>query len=931
MTKYCLFLILIFFFQDNILYGAERKHKIGFSQCTTNDLWRQTQIRLMEIELSFYPDLEFVIKDANDNTLTQISQIDELVHDGIDLLIVSPNESGPITPIVQKVYDSGIPVIVIDRKVETDHYSAYIGGDNYVIGVAAGNYAVKLLNGKGKIIEIMGLESSSPTKERHDGFISIIKNYPDIEVVESVPGNWKEESANRIISDAIQKGLDFDLVFAHNDVMAYEAKRLTSQNEETRDVFILGVDGLPGNRGGIQMVLNNILDATFLYQTGGSTAIQIANDILNGRKVLKQNIIPTITIDKVNAPTLKTQSDQIELLHTKLERQKLLLILEANRNKTQSIVLFFLIAVLVLTTALILMIYFSLRNKKRVNTVLIDKNNEIEEQNKLLKVQHEQLKRIDKELEEATQAKLTFFTNISHEFKTPLTLIQGPLENLIDNNVKPSDVKKLYQIMYRNTVRLLQMINQLMDFRMVENNKMKLKATENDLEQFIKDIYRSFKTLAEKQHIHLSYELQTGNETFWFDFEKIEKVMFNLLSNAFKFTPEHGKIIIRTSIHKIENPGLFSEEICIEVKDSGPGIPSDILPKIFDRFYYRGESKILKSSGIGLNFSKELVELHRGRITVNSVEGEGTSIFVYLPVGNLHLIEEEIVQEKPELKISNSNLNILNEIDEQEATSAIPRDNKNMPSILVVEDMPDVLEFVRIGLNGDYNICTATNGKEGIQQALDKEPDLIVSDVMMPEMDGFEMTRRLKSDTKTSHIPIILLTAKTAVQDKIEGIEGGADFYIEKPFNSTLLKTSINSLLLSRKKLREHYRNTLDFEQPGSELNQLDKRFLDKLYRMIHENIGKEELNVDELASKLSISRVHLYRKVKKLTDMSVSEFMISVKLKNSLELLRSSGKTITEIAYESGFSSQSYYTRCFKDQFKISPTEYVKQNRMAV
>ncbi len=928
MTKYGLLLILILLLQSNIIIGADHKFKVGFSQCTTSDLWRQTQQRLMEIELSFYPEMELIVKDANDDTNTQIRQIEELVNSGIDLLIVSPNESEPITPIVEKVYNAGIPVIVIDRKIQTDHYSSFIGGDNYIIGVEAGNYIVKLLEGKGKVFEIKGLEGSSPSIERHKGLMSVLDHYPEIEIVKSASGNWKEESANYLINDALKNGLEFDLVFAHNDVMAREVKKVTQQYRNTRDIYIIGVDGLPGNNGGIQMVLDNVLDATFMYQTGGGLAIQTANDILNQRRVSKQNIIPTITVDKKNAPMLKTQTDQIELLHNKLERQKLLLTIETNRNRTQSIILFFLIAVLALTTALILMIFFSLKNKKQINQLLVEKNNEIEEQNQLLKNQHRQLKKIDEELQEATQAKLTFFTNISHEFKTPLTLIKGPLENLLEDKMKPSDVKKMYQIMYRNTSRLLQMINQLMDFRMVESKKMKIKASENNLEVFISEVFESFKTLAEKKRIELKYHFSTGQRLIWFDYEKMEKVIFNLLSNAFKFTPEYGQISINVASHKIENPGLFAEEVCIEVKDSGEGIPETEVSKIFDRYYHTGESKIIKGTGIGLNFSKELVELHRGRMTVKSTLGKGTSIIVCLPVGNLHLVEEEMVKEPNMEMVQAANINLIPEPEPFENIVANEHNNDKIPSILIVEDMPDVLEFIRVGLNGDYNISTASNGKEGLQKVRDKEPDLIVSDVMMPEMDGFEMTRMLKSDTKTSHIPIVLLTAKTSVKDKIEGMDGGADFFIEKPFNSSLLKSSINNLLLSRKKLREHYRDTLDFAHSENGLNRIDKQFLEKLRSIILENLGNEEINVDELASILGISRVHLYRKVKKLTDMSVSEFVISIKLKKSLELLRNSGKTITEIAYESGFSSQSYYTRCFKEQFKISPSDYVKQNR---
>lgn len=927
MSKFTSIIILTLILQSYTALAVP-KYKVGFSQCTTTDQWRQAQLRLMEIELSFYPDIELIIKDARDNTRRQIQQIEELVDQKIDLLIVSPNESEPIAPIVEQVYNNGIPVIVIDRKVETDKYSAFIGGDNYIIGVEAGNHAAKLLQNGGKILEIRGLEGSSPSQERHDGFASVINKYPEIEVIKSVAGDWKPESANKIINEAINNKTAFDLVFAHNDVMAREVRKITQQYRNHRDIYVLGVDGLPGTEGGIQMVLDNVLDATFMYQTGGALAIQIANDILNNRKVSKQNIIPTLTIDKTNAQMLKAQTDQIELLHNKMERQKLLLTIETNRNKTKNIILFSLIAVLTLTTALIFMIYLTLNDKRSVNKILVGKNEEIEKQNQLLKAQHEQLKKVDKELEEATQAKLTFFTNISHELKTPLTLIKGPLENLMEDNMSEHDIKKTYQIMHRNTLRLLQMINQLLDFRMIENKKMRIKTSENNLDDFLNEICDSFKTLADKKNIRLTYESTVKNPVVWFDYEKIEKVMFNILSNAFKFTPQNGLIKIILRKHKVNNPGLFDEEVCIEVKDSGEGIPKDVLPQIFDRYYQKGDSKSIKGSGIGLNFSRELVELHRGHITVKSNEGEGTSIFVCLPIGNLHLVEEEMAKEKSTRYASDATFAFLDEIQIPETANSTNQLEENAPSILVVEDMPDVLEYIKMMLNGKFKVYTATNGEEGIKQVLDEEPDLIISDVMMPKMDGFEMTRKLKSDTKTSHIPIVLLTAKTAVQNKIEGMEGGADYFIEKPFSKAFLLSTINNLLLSRKKLREHYRETLDFKDNANNINQLDQQFLKKLRNIILENIGHEDLNVDDLASKLGISRVHLYRKVKKITDMSVSEFVISIKLKKSLDYLRNSGKTITEVAYESGFSSQSYYTRCFKEQFKISPSKYIKQNR---
>ncbi|NQU55371.1 MAG: response regulator [Bacteroidetes bacterium] len=755
-----------------------------------------------------------------------------------------------------------------------------------------------------------------------------IKKYGYNHVVKSVSGDWKGNKANEAVKWVLESELDFDLVFAHNDVMAKEAYNVVRQFANKQKIYILGVDGLSGNRGGIQMVLDNVIDATFFYQTGGGLAIQTANNILNNKRISKQNVLPTITIDKTNALVSKSLTDKIELLHNRIERQKLLLSIEIIRNNTKRLILFFLIAVLALATVLVILIYLSLRNKKKANYILTKKNIEIEQQNKTLKEQQEQLIKISKELEEATQVKLTFFTNISHEFKTPLTLIKGPIENLIKSDNNGPERKRMYKIMHRNTVLLLQMINQLMDFRKLGNNKLTINATENNLNDFIQEIFDSFKTFADNRNIDFSFKTNLIENNLWFDIEKIGKVLYNLLSNAFKFTPEGGKITISVMSQKVEYPGLYSKEICITIADTGIGIQSKNINKVFIRFYHNGESKIVKGTGIGLNFSKKLVELHRGKITFKSIESKGTTFSVFLSVGNKHLLEEEMAKQDLCNLETNGYMHEIPECNKRIVHEKESLSPENASLILIVEDTPDVMEFIRFGLGNDFRITTAKNGKEGIQKVLDEEPDLIISDVMMPEMDGFELTRKLKSELETSHIPIILITARTALEVKIKGIEGGADSFIEKPFNSSLLKTQVLNLLKSREKLREHYRTNLNFKSQESDLTQLDKKLLAKLKKNVLQNIGNKDMSVDELGQFLGISRVHLYRKVKKLTDMSVSEFVISIKLKKSLEYLRKSGKTITEIAYESGFSSQSYYTRCFKYQFKISPSDYIKQYR---
>lgn len=918
------FIVVALVLLTGVMNLKAEKYTIGFSQCNTSDLWRQNQLRMMEIELSFHPDMQMIVKDARDNSGTQIEQIEDLIKEGIDLLIVSPVESAPITPIVEKVYKSGIPVIVLDRKIESDFYTAFIGGDNYSIGIEAGNYAAKLLNGSGNIVEIRGLDGSSPAKERKQGFMDAISRYPDIRVVESVAGNWNSTDGRNAFQQILDKGVDFELVYAHNDVMAKEAYAALARTGKGKK-FILGVDGLPGKDGGVQMVISGIIDATFLYQNGGSLAIQTANKILTGQPFSLQSIIPTITIDASNAQMIKSQNDQIEILQNKIERQKLILAIEQSRNRTQKILLYSLIIVSILATALTVLIFVSLRNKKRSHAALEQKNREIEDQNAEIKKQHKKLLAVSKQLEEATQAKLTFFTNISHEFRTPLTLLKGPLENMLEDGNLTEEQHKTFRNMYKNASRLLLMVNQLMDFREMENKKLGLEAGEYDIVHFVSEVKDSFATYAESRNIALKLSTSVKSLPVWFDYDKIDKVLFNLLSNAFKFTPEGGSIEIRISKNPVPDPGLFTEEVRIDVSDTGVGIPAKNLKKIFERFYHSENSK---GTGIGLQFSKELIDLHRGRITVKSEEGQGATFSFFLPLGNLHLLEKEMTA--PDKKMAEKREQVVLFDDEQQPEEKAQDEPEKVekPLILVVDDIPEVRTYIIQSLGKNYQTIESHDGADALKKVAEFQPDLVLSDVMMPQMDGFELTREIKSGSNTEHIPVILLTAKAEPENKLEGLETGADAFIEKPFKRKYLRATVNNLLESRIKLRSHYRDALDYEDPDQKMSRVERKFLEEIRNMVLQNIGKEEMSVDEISTRMGVSRVHLYRKVKKLTNMSVSEYVTSVKLKKSLELLRNSGKTISEIAYEMGFSSPSYYTRCFKDQFKMSPSNYIQQNR---
>ena len=919
-------LITLACLSPNTIQAKEKEYVIGFSQCTTGDIWRQTMQRLMEIEISFHPDMKLVIKDARDNNENQIRQIKEFLNDGVDLLIVSPNESAPITPIVEEVYQSGIPVIVVDRKVYTESYSAYIGGNNYVIGKEAGKYAVKLLNEKGKVVTIRGLDGSSPSIERNKGFMEILSKYPHIQVTASESGKWNRNGALQVMESINRNHIDFDLIFGFNDVMAIEARRVAKENG-IEGKYFLGIDGLPGESGGIKAVLDDKLDATFLYPTGGEQAIQVASKILHQKPFQRNNILETLVIDSSNAQVLKLQTDQMELLQRKIEAQRSILDFQLSKIETQRLILFYTIILLVLIVILVFVIFGAFQTKRNANLELRKYNAGIEKQNEAIRDQRDKLVEMSGQLKEATHAKLQFFTNISHEFRTPLTLIIGPLEELLKSRSFAPEQQKLFKLIYRNSLRLLRLINQLMDFQKLENRKMRLKAKEEDLIAFIKDIFESFTSEAEKKKIKFRLNSLCATLPLWFDLDKLEKVFYNLLSNAFKFTPAGGQITISVGNPKPVTGHNFKEAIEIEVKDNGEGIDPKYMDGIFSRFFQAQKSCQSKGTGLGLSLSKDFIDLHQGSIRVKSEIREGTSFFITLPLGNAHLTESEMIDGNTAIDQLKQNI-ILDEIPDDPTSGKPIIKGQNRPVILIVEDIADMRTYIKNCLSKHYQILEAEDGEEGIRIVEEKDPDLIISDLMMPKMNGLMLTRHLKLNIETCHIPVILLTAKVSFDQKMRGLEEGADSYIPKPFNKQHLLIRVRKLLEQRNKVREHYKNHLDFIVEEENINRLDKKFLTRITNIVEGNQNNTQFSVEELGKELGLSRVHLYRKVKKLTGLSVSEFVTSVKLKKSLDLLVNSGETIAEVAYEVGFSSPSYFTSCFKKQFNLTPSGYIQDKR---
>jgi signal transduction histidine kinase/ligand-binding sensor domain-containing protein/DNA-binding response OmpR family regulator len=522
-----------------------------------------------------------------------------------------------------------------------------------------------------------------------------------------------------------------------------------------------------------------------------------------------------------------------------------------------------------------------------------------------------------KEREETDKMKSRFFANISHEFRTPLTLMLGPAKDVIEKT-KESHTKKNVNIIKRNAGRLYGLVNQLLDLSKLEAGKMPLETREQNIIPLLKGLVLSFSSLAEKKKITLKFNTIEENLNVYIDKDKIEKIINNLLSNAFKFTPKGGSIDF--TVEKL------IKEAEIKISDSGVGIPKDTVDKIFDRFFQVDGSHTRQGegTGIGLALTKELVELHKGKIKVESKEGEGTKLTVLLPLGKGHLKSDEICEAEKEderkKELTPSEDIIPEPESRKEKTGIDVLIDTDKPLLLIAEDNPDVRKYIIGHLEEDYRIQEAVDGEDGLEQALDHIPDLIISDVMMPKMDGFELCNKLKTDEKTSHIPIIMLTAKATSKDKIEGYETGADDYIMKPFDATELKARIKNLIAIRRKLQEKFSSD-DFAIP-KELNSIDERFLNKVLKVINEHIAEENFSIELLSKESAMSKEQIYKKLKALTGKSPSLFVRSVRLVRAKKMIKENKNTISEISYLVGFSSPAYFTKCFKEEFGNSPSD---------
>lgn len=910
------------------------RFRIGVAQCS-DDSWRHKMNDEILREAMFYDGVSVEIRSAGDDNRRQAEDIHYFIDKGVDLLIISANEAAPMTPIVEEVYQKGIPVVLVDRKILSDKYTAYIGADNYEIGRTVGNYIASSLKGKGNVVELTGLGGSTPAMERHQGFMAAISNFPDVKLIDKADAAWERGPAEVEMDSMLRRNPKIDAVYAHNDRIAPGAYQAAKKVGREKEMMFVGIDALPGKGNGLELVLDSVLDATFIYPTNGDKVLQLAMNILEKKPYPRETVMNTAVVDRTNAHVMQLQTTHISELDQKIETLNGRIGGYLSRVATQQVVMYGGLVILLLVAGLLLVVYKSLRSKNRLNKELSEQKRQLEEQrdkleeqrDKLeeqrdkLEEQRDQLIQLSHQLEEATHAKLVFFTNISHDFRTPLTLVADPVEHLLADKTLSGDQHRMLMLIQRNVNILLRLVNQILDFRKYENGKMEYTPVPVDILSSFEGWNESFLSAARKKHIHFSFDNMPDTDFRTLaDVEKLERIYFNLLSNAFKFTPENGKVTVRLSTLTKED----NRWIRFTVSNTGSMISAEHIRNIFDRFYKIDMHHA--GSGIGLALVKAFVELHGGTISVESDEKQGTVFTVDLPVRtcDTHTVED-LLTSSASFASSVSESSSLNDalpIGEEEEPGKSYDPSKT--SVLIIDDNADIRSYVHGLLHTDYTVIEAADGSEGIRKAMKYVPDLIISDVMMPGIDGIECCRRLKSELQTCHIPVILLTACSLDEQRIQGYDGGADSYISKPFSSQLLLARVRNLIDSHRRLKQFFGDGQTLAK--EDVCDMDKDFVEKFKALIDAKMGDSNLNVEDLGKDMGLSRVQLYRKIKSLTNYSPNELLRIARLKKAASLLASSDMTVSEIGYEVGFSSPSYFTKCYKEQFGESPTDLLKR-----
>ena len=879
-------------------------YKIGVSQCSQDD-WRNKMNDEINREIMFHEDAVVEIRSADDSSEKQIRDIRYFVDNGFDILIVSPNEAAALTPIIKEVYESGMPVVIFDRNINGDTYTARIGANDVALGGSAAHYALHLLDKGAKAIEIFGLRGSTPAEDRHEGFVKEFEAHGGT-VLASVAADWRQEDAELVVDSLLKIYDDVDLIYAHNDRMAIGASEVARRLGRD-EIKIIGIDAAP--EIGIRAVADSVIDATFLYPTEGNRVIRTALAILKNRPYERETLLPLSSpVDLSNADilllmneTLKEETGKMQILKNRIDDYWA-------QHSSQTSLFYASVAIIILLFGVGFLLLRAYWQRTRHQEELLA-------QNHLLQEERDKQKLLNEQLEDATQSKLMFFTNVSHDLRTPLTLIAEPVAQLAAaKNLTPQQ-QTLIRIADKNTKILQRLINQILDFRKYENGKLNLKLTEIDFAKSVRNWMESFYTIARKRDIKLTLVSSDVDEQLpvALDTEKIERVFFNILSNAFKYTPDNGSITV--------SYGSDGKVLTFSVADVGEGISERDLGNIFDRFY-QVDRIHPNGSGIGLSLAKAFVELHGGTIAVESTLKKGSVFTVTLPV-------KHVAGEVTEAQKNIGGKEVTAELDTIDTSLMVDSDK---PLLLIIDDNRDIQKLVSELLADTYNIITASNGKEGLRLSARYVPDLIICDVMMPVMDGLECCRRIKNEVTTSHIPVLMLTACTMDEQRVQGYDSGADGYISKPFNSAVLLAKCTSLIDNRKRIKELWQSSLmpapaESKAPQPEkkdipTGDIDDDFYKRFLAVFKAEISNSDLSVDKIASHMGLERSQFYRKIKALTNYAPVELMRRLRLQQGRTLLLTTDKTISEIAYDTGFSTPAYFTKCYRDAYGETPSE---------
>lgn len=890
--------------------AGEKAHKrfvVGVSQCS-EDTWRDKLNEELRIAATFY-DVDLQIKSANDDVRLQTEQIDRFVEQGVDLLVVAPGQV-TISPAIDKAYEKGIPVIIFDRRTRSNKYTAYIGADNHDIGASMAEFMANANTEGTEVVELCGLSSSSPAIERDAGFDSVAACRPNISIVKKVYADWTEQGAYHVMDSLLSTPYPaFNCLFAHNDRMAMGARRaVVKHGIDPKTIKFCGIDAMPQQGGGMHLVSEGKLFASSIYPTRGDEVMRLAMKILTHKPYDRENRLSSALVTEANARVLLMQNDETTRQQGHLSELRNRVDKTVSDFKTQRIYLLIMLSALLLLGIAYVYVVSANRAKARLNRQLADSV--------------EQQRQMTKHIEELTHTQLQFFTNISHELRTPLTLIAGPTEQLLEDKTVQGTHRRMLQMVERNTKILIQLVSEILDFRKVQNNKAVLKLNRFNLAETLRLWADDFGAVTSRKGITVKVDApaDAAQATVIADRDKLARVFFNLMSNAVKYTPQDGTITI-TLRH---NDGSFFFTMN---NDSVKTISKDDLPHIFERFYQSKGS--IGGTGIGLALVKANVDLHHGSISATSSQEEGTTFSITLPdtqegydpdADNDDSKDNSTKAEQGYVDDSYAPVNVEAAEKAERITNAEDFD-ADRPLVLIIDDNNGMRAYLRSILQDHYNVSEAVDGQQGLERARREVPKLVVCDVMMPVMDGLEFTRRLKADTATSHIPVILLTARSLSEQREEGYGTGADSYLTKPFTGSLLLARIDNLIHSRTLLRSLFSgNSKEEEKEEEMLGAQDQTFVTKLREVIRDNMGDSDFSVERIGEEIGLSRVQLYRKVKALTGQTPVELLRKARLERGRRLIEKTEKSVSEIAYEVGFTSPSYFNKCFKDEFGISP-----------